>query len=236
MVFVLIIGLSLSCAGFFGMTGDGNVISRDLSGLLESGTFTKVSIEGIGNVRLVQGNTYSIQVTTDANLLEYLTLKFENDTLRLGIRYGVNISHYTKLDYVLILPELTDLHVSGAADVESVGTFSEDALSIRSSGTATINFAATCLQMAVNISGTANITLTGTANTLDYDSSGVGEFDAFEFPVQNAELNISGTGNAKIYVNNRLNVVISGLGTVYYKGSPVITQNITGLGSINQSL
>jgi len=42
----------------------------------------------------------------------------------------------------------------------------------------------------------------------------------------------TGIGDCEVNVIHILNVTISGVGNVYYKGNPTITSNITGLGQL----
>ena len=41
------------------------------------------------------------------------------------------------------------------------------------------------------------------------------------------------TGDCSAAVNNSLNVTLSGVGSVSYYGNPQVSQNISGLGSVN---
>jgi len=49
-----------------------------------------------------------------------------------------------------------------------------------------------------------------------------------------AVVTLSSMGSATVRVSGTLDVTISGSGTVYYIGNPVITSNITGTGSLQK--
>lgn len=61
---------------------------------------------------------------------------------------------------------------------------------------------------------------------------GSGSFLGFPLEVANCTINISGTGDCEVSVTNRLDVSIIGSGNVYYKGNPVIHEDISGSGSV----
>lgn len=62
--------------------------------------------------------------------------------------------------------------------------------------------------------------------------SGAGNILAFDLISETTIISLSGTGKAEVYVDQLLDVTITGAGSVYYKGKPTIIQNITGSGSL----
>jgi len=61
---------------------------------------------------------------------------------------------------------------------------------------------------------------------------GSGSFFGFPLSSSACQVDISGSGECEITVNNDLDVVIDGSGNVYYKGSPIIHEDITGSGQV----
>ncbi len=55
---------------------------------------------------------------------------------------------------------------------------------------------------------------------------------AFNLIAENADINISGSGNAEITANQLLKVKIAGSGNVYYKSNPVINLEVSGSGKV----
>ena len=88
----------------------------------------------------------------------------------------------------------------------------------------------------VSIVGAGDFKLSGPRQSyLDIYITGAGNVDAYDMNVDECAISISGMGNCKVWVNNGLDVEISGVGIIYYKGDPVIKSNISGTGSINKS-
>ena len=89
---------------------------------------------------------------------------------------------------------------------------------------------------SINLVGTGNITLHGEKqNTLNINVVGTGNVKAFDQEVDNCVINSTGTGNCEVWVNQNLSVTLTGIGSVYYKGNPSISQSIIGLGKIVDS-
>jgi hypothetical protein len=81
--------------------------------------------------------------------------------------------------------------------------------------------------------GVGDIQLQGSPQTeLELVHQGVGSIDAFDWPVEQCMLFQSGTGDCFVKVNSLLEVDITGLGNVYYRGNPVISCSESGLGSL----
>jgi len=67
---------------------------------------------------------------------------------------------------------------------------------------------------------------------LDIDFRGVGHVFAYGLKVDKWVVLNSGTGDCKVWVNETLEVDISSLGNVYYRGNPEITFADSGLGKL----
>lgn len=67
---------------------------------------------------------------------------------------------------------------------------------------------------------------------LDIKLEGLGGFYGFNMPVDDCHISIQGAAECEVTVLENLDVKIEGIGKVYYKGSPKLTQDISGLGSI----
>lgn len=85
----------------------------------------------------------------------------------------------------------------------------------------------------VGVNGAADFELSGAQQeVLDIYITGTGNVDAFEMPVNDCNIRISGAGNCEVHVINNLNVEISGVGNIWYMGIPSITTDISGVGNV----
>ncbi len=86
----------------------------------------------------------------------------------------------------------------------------------------------------VSTSGTGDVVITDSMTQEDMRISltGSGSFLGFPMRAETCQVDITGTGDCKITVNNRLDVTIDGSGSVYYKGDPSIQEDITGSGAV----
>ena len=86
----------------------------------------------------------------------------------------------------------------------------------------------------VSTSGTGDVVIIDSMAQEDMRISltGTGSFLGFPMRAENCQVDITGTGDCEITVNNRLDVTIDGSGNVYYKGDPSIQEDITGSGAV----
>lgn len=83
------------------------------------------------------------------------------------------------------------------------------------------------------ITGTGDYELSGALqDRLDIYITGVGNVDAFDMPVNTCNIRVSGTSNCQVHVNELLDVVISGVCNIWYRGNPTINTDISGIGNV----
>jgi len=81
--------------------------------------------------------------------------------------------------------------------------------------------------------GVGDFDLTGnTQETLDITHTGVGDIYGYALPVNECYLVTSGVGDCKVKVNDYLNVELTGVGNVYYRGNPEIEYTDMGVGQL----
>ncbi len=85
----------------------------------------------------------------------------------------------------------------------------------------------------VAVTGAGNFHLQGDdQDLLDIYITGAGKISAFDMEVDDCTIRISGSGNCEVNVVNNLFVQVSGVGDIFYKGSPTLTKDISGVGNI----
>jgi hypothetical protein len=87
----------------------------------------------------------------------------------------------------------------------------------------------------------SSITLTGVGTYVlsgDYQDelaisiTGVGDVKAFGLEVGTCTISITGVGDCEVFVKNKLDISILGVGDVYWKGNPDIASSISGVGNL----
>jgi hypothetical protein len=211
--------------------GSGNTITetREVTG------FNKIQLEGAGTLRITQGEVESLKITADDNVLPELTSDITGNTLVLGFQenwWQKAIIPTQTINYVLVVTDLSDIIINGAADLNLDG-FETDSLAIEVNGAGKItvtNLSANEFEFIIN--GTANSQLSGGVDDLSIQVNGMGNVKAGDLQASNADIEINGLGKGTVWVTESLSVSISGGGSLSYYDYPTISQNISGAGNI----
>lgn len=183
------------------------------------------------NVNLTHGETQSVSVTGQQNILNELTLDVSGTTWTIGLDRCT--WKHDELTIDITLPSLELIDISGSGDVRSTNTFPDQGnldIEISGSGNVDLDFEGETINS--RISGSGDIRLAGTANRIDQKISGSGKLKTFDMPCTEAKIKISGSGSAELTVSDDLEVNIAGSGDVYYKGNPALDINVSGSGEI----
>lgn len=210
--------------------GDGN-LKKETRTVAD---FNSLSSHGAIDVKITYGNSNSIEVEADENLLPYIETNVENGKLIIQTKKNVNLNSRRKMTVSVSMTKINTLQLSGSGNIDGDGSFtSDEETKIMLSGSGNIHLASGSFKsLNVAISGSGNILVKGgSANSVLVSVSGSGNADCSDIAADNVDVKISGSGNAKVNVNKSLSADISGSGNVYYKGNATdISTRIIGSG------
>ncbi len=210
-------GLLCSFTPWKTIEGNGNLKTetRELKG------FTGISMNGNMNLDLSYGQSNTISIEADDNLLPYIETTLKDGMLVVKAKEDANLKSKNNLTVHVSMIRLTDLKLSGSGNVKGNGGFSNDGTTtISLSGSGNVSLSAKSFgQTNVAISGSGNISLKGgTTENLEARISGSGNIDCSDFVSTKATARISGSGNVEVNASKSIEANISGSGNVYYKG------------------
>jgi len=164
--------------------------------------------------------------------MPYIQTEVENGKLeisheRKNIRPTVLTIHITAAN-------LEGVAISGSGDITADEEFISDRFYADIAGSGDIAIKVSANHLESNISGSGSIYLSGSTNSYDATITGSGDVDAFELQARDSSVAITGSGNCRISVADKLRAKITGSGDVLYKGQPQISQSITGSGKVKK--
>ncbi|KAF0109076.1 MAG: hypothetical protein FD146_120 [Anaerolineaceae bacterium] len=223
--------LLVSACGVAPVFGSGKVVTetRDVSG------FDKVSVSGGGELVIIQDGTESVTVETDDNLMQYVVAEVRGGTLNLYLdNDGMSNFQPTRLVFTVHVKNLTGVTTSGAWDF-TAAEIETDNLDISVSGTGSVDIGMlTANNLTVTFGGAGEMDAAGQVTSQSVTIGGTGEYRAADLKSETAEVKISGTGEATLWVTDSLTVDISGAGSVQYYGSPQTNINTSGAGDVQR--
>jgi len=218
------------------VTGSGKLGAWDF----DYSDFTKIEVGYAFDVEIAKADSYLVRITADDNLYEYLDISKRGDTLHIGLKPNYNYINVTR-KAAINLPDLSELGLSGASKANVGSGFSSShSVDFNLSGASRMDignmktgdahfglsgasYISGSIEMAdgrFDLSGASSLELEGSANDISVGASGASHVRLTDFPVVDAEVNLSGASDANIDASGQLDGNLSGGSRLYYIGNP----------------
>jgi hypothetical protein len=209
--------------------GDGNVVKEDR----RVETFKGVDVSGGIEVIITQDSAYSVKVEIDKNLQEFIEVYTDDNVLRIHQKNNTSLDATGDIKVYVSAPLYKELSASGACGFTSTGKIaSEEGLNIDMSGASWAKLDVRAPSVTVSTSGACSVTLKGEAKDFKVDGTGSSDFNCFDLLTENADIDLSGAGNAEVTASVKLNATCTGAADVRYKGSPAVSSDVSGAGTV----
>ena len=228
---LLFIGI-VAVSGCIGTTnsGSGHVINqtRNVSG------FNQINLDDTGTLIITQGNTESLTVEAEDNVMPQIKTQVSNNQLNININRA-NVIPTKSVKYYLTVKNISSININGAGQIQSSKLNTSD-LTIKINGAGQGNLTnLTANSLTLTIDGAGRMNISGTTNNQTINISGVGEYVADNLNSKTTSITINGAGKATVRVSVLLNAVINGAGQILYIGNPQVNQKINGTGNVKQT-
>jgi hypothetical protein len=219
--------------------------------------FTKVDVEGAFDIEIIKANSFSVTVSGDEGFFDYIAVEKEGDTLKISLDPRHTFTDFTLVAKTLkakvAMPALRRLRLSGASTGTIQGFSSSDDFSIEVSGASALDMddiktsdaefeISGASKVAGNIeagdiefkvSGASGVELEGSADNTAIEASGASNVNLADFPLNNADVKLSGASEATVNVKGRLDSVLSAASRLYFHGNPTIgNMEVSGASTI----
>jgi hypothetical protein len=186
-IIVLFNGCEKEDNGTNNITGVGDVVTETL----DLSSFQSIKNTGVANIYITVGDTQSVVLKAQQNIIDVITYEVNNSTLEIGIQNNTSINESKGIVFEITIPENDKIELIGVGDFELSGD-SQDELYIILTGVGTVR----AYDLEVNV---CHITSTGVGNC--------------QVRVNNT-LNVTITGVGSVYYkgNPTINSTITGLG------------------------
>lgn len=207
---LLIVGLLVSsgCGFFRNDTIRGSGVQA--TEVRELDRFDKLDISGIGKIRIRIGETPSVKVTADDNLLGLLKSDVVGDA-QLRLYSTGSYSCNTPITWEITIPRLVAVQASGAAEV-SIEEFNDSVLDL-------------------NVSGAAQLTAVGRTDELKGDFSGAVRINLDQLVAKQATVKASGAGSVRVKATESFSGDAQGAAQITCLGNPRERQQTASVAS-----
>ena len=197
--------------------------------------FTGVNLNVPGDMQLRLGNTESVTIETDDNVLPLIESVIEDGVLRIRpVKRNTNL-HTRNMRIVVYAKNIDRLALSGSGSIDS-DALKANKLQFDIGGSGSINVKGMEAEaVAISLGGSGDMKSGGgKAATLSVSIGGSGDVDVGKVQAGDASVSVAGSGEATVWANTGLSVTIAGSGDVNYYGDPKVSKSVVGSGDITR--
>jgi len=199
--------------------------------------FSKVDLDGMGHVRIVQSadNSYRVVLSAPENYLNFYTFEVENGELEMDMTNKKNNLDTENVEITIYTPQLAKIENDGLCSVVA-DSLRCNQMKVENSGVGSVQLhQLTAKRVSVENSGVGSVTVSGTAEWVNLDCSGVGHIYAKNLKAHRVKGDVSGVGGIECYASDTLKASVSGIGSFKYAGNPQVKKlDDSGIGKITE--
>jgi hypothetical protein len=196
---ILLAALLLTGCGFQMVTGSGKITTenRNASG------FSSISLAGIGNVYLTQGEPESVRIEAEDNLIPYFDTSVQGTTLKVGVKdqyMGISLRPTQPVKFYVTVARLEAVTLAGSGDIFA-GDLQTNTFKISLLGSGDISTdSLTASYLDVTLSGSGNIRLGTVSASEDVTANiaGSGDIKVNALTAKKVSSKTAGSGNITI--------------------------------------
>ena len=194
-------------------------------------SFAGVDLNIRADVYISKGEKNEIKIEAYENILEVIKTEVFGNVLEIGDGVLCIRNHNTVKIY-LTMTSLSELTIHGSGSITTNDKINGENLEISILGSGDIDVDVDVDRIESEIHGSGDITLQGKVKQHDIQINGSGDLKAYNLETDVCNIHISGSGDSRVFVNDKLKVKILGSGNVKYRGEPVVSTNIMGSGEV----
>jgi hypothetical protein len=215
---------------------------------LELPEFKSIYVNSNYTVYLKQTNKQEVIVEALTEIFSVTDIKVENGVLMINIERkpdNPNKSLWAKIDDIKLNPtmkvfismkHINELQVNGNGKIISENSIASDNILLSVAGNGSIDVDLKGNTVKTEVTGNGNLTLRGYASSIDALVSGPGTFNAFNCPLENAKVKVSGSGLCQLNVTQNMDALVLGSGQVKHKGNTKnTTKKVYGSGVVERA-
>jgi hypothetical protein len=215
--------------------------------------FARLEINSGFDAEIFRSDSYSVEITIDKALYEYLRINQRGNTLHIGLKSGYTYANAIR-KAIVTLPDLGKLELSGGSKATVSDFTAEHSVDFVLSGTSRVELESIRIgdssfdisgnsratgDMVMNngdfkISGVSTLEITGTGNEIKINTSGASSIKLAGFSVTKANVKLTGDSEATVKVSDLLDVNLRGASDLKYIGDPKLGSiSVSGGSTIN---
>jgi len=198
--------------------------NRGLSG------FNAITSTGPVDVFVKQGNTFSVVVRADGNVINYIKTEIKNNTLVVSVTR--NIWRAKTLQVHVTMKNLQKVVLSGSGDFFCKTPFTTHNLQFILTGSGDAKASLNTKNAQVKVAGSGNVEISGIRGDLTIEVNGSGDVEASGLQLENCNLKSVGSGDVELKGHAvTFTAVSAGSGDTEAGGLTAVNVSVKNMGS-----
>lgn len=216
--------------------------------VLDLPEFKSIYVNSNYTVYLKQTNKQEVSVEALTEIYSLTDIKVVDGILMINMERkpeSPNRSLWAKIDDIKLNPtmklyvsmrNIESLQVNGGGKIIAENSLATGNLDLAVNGSGSMDIDLKGDIVSAKVTGPGSIALRGYATSVDALISGPGNIYGFNCPLDNATVNVSGSGICELNVTNTITAMVAGSGAVKHKGNTKNTvKKIYGSGSVDRA-
>jgi hypothetical protein len=174
-----------------------SIVTSQAQPIRSVGDFTGIKAGDAFSIVISQSDVNTVKIDAEEKILPQIKTEVKDEIL--NISEEGNFRTDKPIVITIGIRSLTNLDVSGSADVKSANQLTCDKLIVESGGAGDIYLDIKANEIIAKIKSAGDVTLKGAAQLLDAQVSGAGNLKATELEANKVKVIASGAGSAKVY-------------------------------------
>lgn len=207
-----------------------NCNEREEENLSSLQDFNQIEISGRFDLRIQQGNNYSVELSGAENEKEQYTVNRSGETLIIDFKrnkdydWDVKGLSLEEMKITITMPSLEKIEAVGLGTIR-FEDFTSDDFEIDARGPVRIRGDINAHNMIVNLTGKSEADLSGNTNNLNARIEFASKLRAYNLQAQDAFVEVSGASSAKVTVTGTLEMDEGVASDIDYRGGPEIVRH-----------
>ncbi len=213
--------------------GNGNMITKNIT----TTDYDEIRVSGFFDVELVAGDEGKITLRAEENLVEYIEIKVDGKTLKMGVEKGASIapSRGNKVFITVPFQSLSAVSLAGSGDISTKNAIKANEFKSTLSGSGDMRLEVNASEIDAEVNGSGDMKLSGKTERFKCSVVGSGDLNASALQGENVTATVTGSGDCKIYSSGNLEASVVGSGDIHYYGDPKKKDTkVTGSGDISK--
>jgi hypothetical protein len=187
--------------------------------------FSGISVQDGFEFYLIRGNSSTIKIEADENVVNHVKYEVKNATLSFYKERGVEFPSSVVVKISVTVDSLDALILS-SVKAQIIDTLRTDEIQIVCSDKSVLTGRLECQKMQ-SVVNNSTVEITGVSDTVQINIDNGSSVKLFELESNNAKVNISGGSFAEISVSNEFEVTAKEKSILHYRGTEIIRSLIS---------